>query len=320
MSKKFYNMPWEEIAEQTYNKLKSKIKDKEDFINYFMERKDVGYCFDYFLIGQLYFIQRNVLDKNKDFVIVVVGREGWGKTTLGYQISSWLDPKTFNNDRICFEADEVVYQWRHSPPFSAIQIDEGGLMLFSREAMQKTGINIVKLFMTIRVKRFVNIICIPNYKNLDSYIKEHRVAMIIDIRRGYKYQGYIGRAIELINNQIKRMSKLSGIKVPNGTFWSGYFNYTIPQNIDIGEYEKKKLNHVNKTLDKLHGNLKEQESVLIPAKKVREKLGNTKDSFNALLYSGVLKSKKIGRNYYMDREYVENLLKNGTLNTPDAKI
>ena len=198
-------MTWEELVERTISKIdryKPAGFNKKHFKKWMMKRKGRGYLFDYLLIWKCYNISKSLAD-DYDHFMIIAGKEGTGKSTLAIQICSWID-LSFNPKRICFNIRQFLKELAERKPAQAIQIDEAGLDLFSREAMNYMNRLLIKTFMIIRQRRLFVCLCLPNFHILDSYVRDHRVNTLLQIKqRGY-YMGFLETAIKTISKDGSR--------------------------------------------------------------------------------------------------------------------
>lgn len=102
-------MNWEEICEHTLTKIGHKLKQGEVsiFRKWFAEREKVGYLFDQTMILRCFRIWQD-LQKGLDHFIVISGREGFGKTTLSFQIAAWVNPDGFDIGNVCYGAKSYI--------------------------------------------------------------------------------------------------------------------------------------------------------------------------------------------------------------------
>lgn len=306
------NMTWAELYEQTYSKLKDKIKKAEvtTFKNWFMEREKLGYCFDYVLVYRCFNIWKE-LKNNLDHFVVITGREGLGKSTLAMQMICWIDPN-FTLDNITYDAGGFIdilskkaesEQHNH---ISGLVMDEGTELL-SRESFNLTNRTLTKSFFIQRALKFCVIICIPNFHMLDSVVKHHRVRTLIEVTARAKYKAITGEGIKLVAKYGKDNKEVNGIRIPNGTFWNGYFNKELPKTLSYETYEKHKLEQIKTALSKMKGETIQQK--LIMTSRVAKELGLTTEAINLMITRGELKGKMIGNKHYIRYEDYENLAK-----------
>lgn len=139
-------------------------------------------------------IVRDLLRRDMDFFCVVDGYEGSGKSTLALEICDYVDDD-FNLNKVAFTGDEFIRVLRNAKPYSAVLLDEGGTVLFSRSAMQEMNKRIVELLMTVRAKNIFFCLCLPNIFWLDVYARKHRVGALIHITKRGRFAFYSKRRI-----------------------------------------------------------------------------------------------------------------------------
>jgi len=305
-------MVWKDCIDLTFNQLNSEgtFPHEREFKKWALDkdREKVGWLVDTITYGKMFLVWFNRLRKKNDYVIVIVGREGFGKTTLETQLCAIIDPH-FTLNRLCFTGEEVLNSFKNGNPLDAIGIDEGAFSLFSREAMVQTQRDMIKLIMAIRKKCFFIVICCPSYKDLDSYIRNHRVAMLFDIRERGKFQAYIGDALAYVNQFIQQKKRISEIKVDMKHSWYGSFRVNKPPTIDDDEYEKKKDTHIEGFIDKLQKNLKEEDSFdMLPITQVATKLRITTKTLRRYINKGTLNGKQIGNRWYITKSDYNKLI------------
>jgi len=115
------------------------------------------------LIKKKYFSKR----ANSDYVLLVVGERGHGKTTFAAQSCLYMN-KDFNTKNIVYNHKTFFYNaWKDSP-MSSIQLDEGILQVYKRKSMTQANKDVIETFNQIRAKQYFWTICIPKLKGVDS--------------------------------------------------------------------------------------------------------------------------------------------------------
>ena len=140
------------------------------------------------------YIRKDIVEKDQDYIMCIEGYEGVGKTTLALHICKYFD-STFNVDRIIFKLDEFKMQVKRAPKGAAILIDEGALVLFSRDAMKGEVRELIRLFTAIRQYNLFICICIPSFSIIDKYIREHRVKGLLKVNMRGRFAAYNKRKI-----------------------------------------------------------------------------------------------------------------------------
>lgn len=126
-----------------------------------------------------------VADRDEDAVIIITGpeRKGGKSNTAGW-LGSRIDPD-FDESRMCFSGSDFMAKAIELPKGSVLVLDEAIQGGFSRDAMKKSNTDLAKFLIVAGERNLVTIICFPNIKFLDRYVKEHRAQYwILMERRG----------------------------------------------------------------------------------------------------------------------------------------
>lgn len=92
----------------------------------------------------------------------------------------------FSLDNVVFFKKFFVKVLRKLRKFSALNYDEAGLGLYKRDASTRGTKVINKILMTVGQRNLILVFCIPSYKELDPYLRTHRVdALIKVVEKGY---------------------------------------------------------------------------------------------------------------------------------------
>lgn len=186
-----------------------------------------------------------------DNIVVIVGTPGIGKSTLGYQLASIVSP-SFSRCHCIYTLKQLIKALKISKPGETLVIDEAVLILFSRMAMQDGNKAVVSLFMQIRQLRLNIVLCIPEFKHVDSYIRESRVNALFNIYTKGKFDCIFGRGIKIVNEVYPKSKKfIRSIRVPSECFYSDYYTKRFPKINDIDEswYRSVKKQNLIDVLD-----------------------------------------------------------------------
>ncbi len=308
-------MEWPDVVDLIFeqcNRTGAMKKYEKEFKGWMLRLENYRNMFDALMYNKLFFIDREKLSKNNDYVIAVVGKEGEGKSTFAAQLCSVIDPDKFNVDHMCLTEIELFDNFLHNTPKQAMSIDEGAFMLFSRDAMTTLTKKTTKLFMTIRQKRLFITICIPSYKSLDKYIRQDRIGMLIDIRQKGDYQAYVGPALEKVNRDLHKVPKIGAIRVPMEFSWTGHWNKNMPPCVDVEKYDAKKTKHVDDFIKSLAKEFKEKSDIkMIPSNQAAEQLSLNHDTLTRYFREGKLKGQQVDRRWFMSKKLFDDILKNG---------
>ena len=124
-----------------------------------------------------------------DFIFVVDGMEGGGKSTITIQLALYLNPN-FTVENIAFTSEEFEEKILKANKFDVIVYDEAITGLYSREAMKYINTTLTKLLAQIRQKNLFVFILIPSFFDLDKYVSMWRGRGLFhiytdDYKRGY---------------------------------------------------------------------------------------------------------------------------------------
>lgn len=144
-------------------------------------------------------IRKEIVERDKDFVMVVSGQEGIGKSCCALNICKQFDPD-FSVKDIVFTTKEFIQRVKESRPGKAILIDEGGIQFFSRDSMTTRVKNSVKLLTGCRKYNLLIVVCVPSFFILDKYIRDHRVGCLVNV-----YER--GRFVVFGKEQVEQITK-----------------------------------------------------------------------------------------------------------------
>jgi ABC-type dipeptide/oligopeptide/nickel transport system ATPase subunit len=139
-------------------------------------RKDGTPCIFYInskLKEELDKVKPVVLKKNWDYVAIIAGNPGVGKSTLAMTIARYFCP-WFDENYITFNAEEFVKVTNDCPKFSAIVLDESFMSLNTKSTMSPEFVKIVNHLQIIRQKNLFIILCLPNFFDLAKGIAIYR--------------------------------------------------------------------------------------------------------------------------------------------------
>ena len=211
---------------QFVNPAKHKLGDVEDEINYYDEgedkRDDVQALEEIQkqLIGQNSFYMSPLLrkelrkihdlvwKKDRDWVGVVDGDEGSGKSVLAMQICKELDPD-FGIDNIVYNADDFMDKIKKARKGQAILLDEGYAAANARASLSEVNRALVGLATEMRQKNLFVVICLPSFFDLDKYFAIHRSRVLFHVY--FNAQGERGQFI-VFPKTAKKLLFLNGKK------------------------------------------------------------------------------------------------------------
>jgi len=182
-------------------------------------------------------IKVKVGKKDNDWVWIIDGTEGSGKSVLAQQLAKLLDP-SFNIDRMCMSPKEFTKAVLSAKKGQCVVFDEAFTGLSSRASLTEINKLLVSLMMEMRQKNLYVIIVMPTFFLLDRYVALFRARGLIHV---YLKNGKRGRWV-YFNNKKKKLLYLQGKKLfnyskPKSKFRGRFYdNYTI----DEALYREKK--------------------------------------------------------------------------------
>jgi len=301
---------WEEIIELFMKRIGTK---SPGFKKFMQDRESYkGTFFDAFTWYQQYKIWKEVNNSDDDYVEIITGQEGSGKSTLAKQKAAVVDP-TFETSRI-FNDPKKLFQWlldnQGKTKGKAIQIDEGNLFLFSRQAMRKDNVDVVKLFTIVRQANLYILICVPNIKTIDTYIKEHRAkswVRIIKKHEGFMY--YNKKALNMVVNLLKKGKTIGQCRIPYDCFYSGSWNNEMPyiNNLRGESYKNLKDDAYKEFLKDCVDKASENKSTFVSVSDVSKELGLGLSTINKHIHDGKIPAHKLGEKWLIPRNYLEKM-------------
>lgn len=187
-------------------------------------------------------IKPKIHRKDNDWVWIVDGPEGSGKSVLAQQLAKVLDP-SFCVDRMCMTPKEFTRGVIKASKGQCVVFDEAFTGLSSRASLTEINKLIVSLMMEMRQKNLFVIIVMPTFFLLDRYVALFRAQGLFHV---YLKNGKRGRWI-YFNTKKKKFLYLKGKKLfdysyPRSSF-RGRFNdnYTVNEE----EYREKKRNSLH---------------------------------------------------------------------------
>jgi hypothetical protein len=133
---------------------------------------------------------KKAVDKNWDYVVLIDGVEGSGKSGLAMTCAYYLD-KSFSHERVVFTPEQFIEAVDKSSPGQAIVWDEFVLGGLSDDALKEIQTTVIKKLVTIRKKRLYIFLVIPYLFMLRTYFAVGRTRLLIHthsldgLARGY---------------------------------------------------------------------------------------------------------------------------------------
>jgi len=165
------------------------------------------YYMDNKLAIQLETKVKAALHKNdEDYVLVVDGYEGAGKSTMAMQVGKFIDP-TLNLSRICFTPDEFRKAILGASKGQCIIFDEAFRGFGASSALSEVNKILKSLMIEMRQKNLFIIIVLPTFYLLEKYVALWRTKCLIHVHKSGGRRGYF----KLYNKRKKQMMYLNPI-------------------------------------------------------------------------------------------------------------
>ena len=268
---------------------------------YYKGQKADGYPITKEMRQTLDTVKGSVLYKNNDFVTLIDGNVGLGKSTLACQIAKYLDP-TFNLSQLCFNPQQFMEAIKSSKPFKAIILDEA-MTLNSRNSMTQDNKQVNQLLSQIRSHSLFLILNIPSAHDIDRSLFLSRCGMLIHCYSpSFGTKGYY-KVFHKNKQRLKNLyllgKKMYSYSRPPPNFKGGFSSCFV---LDQKEYNKKKDKAIfNPQLTQTHTAFQERN---IYIKGLREK-GLSYEEIHALNPKGISEN-AIGKICRNERGAIKN--------------
>tara|TARA_Y100000310_G_scaffold315737_1_gene366616 strand:+ start:4023 stop:4838 length:816 start_codon:yes stop_codon:yes gene_type:complete len=206
------------------------------------EGTDKEYRMDGYLKSDLDHMKQQIKD-DWDFVIIVDGLEGAGKSVFAQQIAYYLHEakEEFSVKNICFSGEEFRKRCQEVPQYSAVIFDESFRGLSSRGTMSKQNKNLVRMLNEVRQRNLYIILVIPSFFELDRYPAIHRSQALYHVKvdKNSKRGFFLAYGVDR-----KKTLYLFGKKGYNyyAAKQNYYGNYPKHYCVNENEYKKRKWN------------------------------------------------------------------------------
>jgi len=245
------NGDFRKVCEQYANWLVNELgKLRDDFIDWMMLTEKYsksqwkkGLFGDPYLYLHCFSIYRKIHgESNQHHMVVVSGKIGKGKSTLGSQIAALVDP-TFEMSRICYIPPHLFKRIGTSNLGEANLVDEGGNFFKARNAMSKLGKDISQAFQLVRDLKQVFIICYDEPEKLDKDLVDKIDSLFVKVydpsqAGNNKFNGYFAfnvQALEKVKPVLKKKLPITHKDAIKHITWRGRNSEEMPTMNDITE-------------------------------------------------------------------------------------
>lgn len=170
-------------------------------------------------------IKPKLKKKDFDWVWVVDGSEGSGKSVFSMQLARVVDP-SFCLERVCMTPEEFTKAVIKAEQGQAVVFDEGFTGLSSRASLTEINRLMVSLMMEMRQKNLFIIVVMPTIFLLDRYVALFRARGLFHV---YMKGGKRGRWV-YFNNKSKKQLYIYGKKL---------FSYAKPRSNFRGRFSEQ---------------------------------------------------------------------------------
>jgi ABC-type dipeptide/oligopeptide/nickel transport system ATPase component len=200
------------------------------------DNQQLSYHIDKKMIKFLDKVKKKITDKDKDYVLIVDGYEGSGKSTFAQQIGKYVDPY-LNLDRVCMTASEFKQAINNAGKGQCVIYDEAVTGMSSGDSITRVGKLLKSQMMQMRQKNLFVIVIIPTIFEMGKYAVLSRARCLYHI---YENKGKMGYWVGY-NKKDLRLLYLSGKKTYSYRIRSSfigrfYGKYTVNE----VEYRRKK--------------------------------------------------------------------------------
>lgn len=127
-------------------------------------------------------VRDRVLNKDRDFIAVIDGEEGAGKSVLAQQIAAYLDPN-FNLDKIVFTSDDFLRTIKDpkTKKGACIVLDEAFNAANNRASLTEVNRSMIGVATEMRQKNLFILMVLPSFFDLDKYFALWRCKALIHV-------------------------------------------------------------------------------------------------------------------------------------------
>ena len=211
------------------------------------------------------------LDDDFDYLLVVVGDTGVGKSNFGlHLVETWqkVIGKEVNGNLIEQVNVDKLKWLKKFKDLDALDInlfDEGAAGLGSKQYMERFSRTLEMLFQVVRYKRFFTVIIVPNFFRLNKFFREDRLRGLVHVNKRGEYKFYTRERI-LKLCQINERKVIKNMKCVHPAFKGRFPKY---EGNLLNAYDTMKDEGVERILNDVI-KINEEDSG-VKQKKIREK-------------------------------------------------
>ena len=204
----------------------------------------------------------DVITHNMDFVLIIDGEEGSGKSFAARAIGMYIQyvlktqgiDMSFGVDNIHFNIDDYITSSATGKPYQINILDESREALGRNKAKSKKVEKFVDYMSEARIKRQFHIIVIPSYHDLHSYVAQWRARALLHFKKSYTKDAKTLSGYRIQYGEYKFYTDREGLrfnhrmrtyKYPNNyEAWAVFSNKETFTDDDLELYDKKKLSNL----------------------------------------------------------------------------
>lgn len=215
--------------------------------------------------------------RNFQYIAIIAGIPGTGKTTLSFNMASYVCP-WFSEKYVCFTADEFIRLTTTCPRFSAVILDESFEAFNSKGSMTKDFKKVLNHLQIVRQRNLFLFLNLPNFfdlsKNIAVFLASH-LFFVYSSREGDRGQFLV------FDRDAKRELYVKGSRFMDYSCVNANFRARFYVNkgmiLDEEVYEAKKLKHFKEQDAKIRSEttISDRNTIIYRLKK--EKLWSSND-------------------------------------------
>lgn len=184
-------------------------------------------------------IKNQIFKKNRNFVCIIVGKVGTGKSYSAMRLGEELDDK-FNIDKVFFNVEDLLKTIHENTlyPGEVLILDEAGVAISNRQHyMNKFNKSMSFLLQTWRHRNLILFVTVPDISFVDAGIRKLFDA-ILECRKVVRSEGMVKASLKFIQvNPQSGKAYFHNIKGHDGTY---LMNIKKPDIKIVHRYEKRK--------------------------------------------------------------------------------
>lgn len=216
---------------------------------------------------------RHRLDTNRNFLAIIAGDTGSGKSFSALKIGELID-KSFTIDNVAFTPSELIALIKSVKPKSVIVMDEAGVSYGARDFMRRENKALGGLFQMFRFKLIALIWTLPDVAMLDVNARRLMHTYIetlgVDYRRNLSEVKWFSVKIDRWTGDVKHI--YPRIATKHGYSVVKVVRFPKPSDALINAYEKKKQKAFDNVIEYCENILSSDES---PKKATRKPSSET---------------------------------------------